>query len=79
MNMVKLLSFRLNECFGRFTMLLVEASSQEDFLDNYLTTPFWVRNFLIAEALKVTFFLKCSKYNIDLKNAENNAGKRVCV
>ena len=43
--MVKVLSFRFQQCFGPFTMLLVEGSSERDFLDIYLTTFFGVRKF----------------------------------
>ena len=59
--MVKVLSFRFQQCFGPFTMLLVEGSSERDFLDIYLTTFFGVRKFKNTSAMRVIFFLEMFK------------------
>ena len=59
--MVKVLSFRFQQCFGPFTMLLVEGSSERDFLDIYLTTFFGVRKFKNTSAMRVILFLKIFK------------------
>ena len=56
--MVKLLSFRFQECLGSSTMLLVEGSSEKDILDIYLTTFFEVRK------------LKSTKLNYSLENSK---------
>ena len=57
------------------SMLLVERLSGTDFLDNYLTTSFGVHYFGNISAIRVIFFAKCSKFNIDFKNADKNRGK----
>ena len=43
--MVKVLSFRLQQCFNPFVILSVEGSSEHDLLDIYLTTFFGALNF----------------------------------
>ena len=58
MNVVKVPSFRLQQCFGPFTMLLVEGPSKRVFLDIYLSTFFRVRKFKNTSAMRVIFFLK---------------------
>ena len=73
--MVKVLSFRFQQCFGPFTMLLVEGSSERDFLEIYLTTFFGVRKFKNTSPMRVMFLSKCSKLKINLENAKKNSEK----
>ena len=44
--------------------------SKQDFLDNYLATFFRVCNFGNTSAMRVMFFSKSSKFNIDFKYAK---------
>ena len=44
-----------------------KSPPKQDFLDNYLTPLFGVRNLENASAIRVIFFRKCFKFNIDLK------------
>ena len=78
MNMIKELPLRLNQCFGLFTMLPVDGSSQLDFLDIYLATFSEVRNFGNTYAMIVIFVWKCSKFDVSLKNANENLEKVFC-
>ena len=48
------------------------------FLDIYLSTFFGVRNFRNKWARRVFFFGKCSKFNVDFKNAKKNWQKVSC-
>ena len=66
--MEKVLSFSFDQRFGPFTILLVEGLLQRHFLDIYLTTFFGVRKFKNASAMRVIFFGKCSKLNLNLEN-----------
>ena len=59
--MVKVLSLKFRQCFGRFIMLLVEVSFETDFLDIYLTTFFGVRKFKNTSGMRVISFLKMLK------------------
>ena len=51
---------------------LSKGPPKQDYLDNYLTTFFRVRNFRNTSAMRVIFFWKCSKFNPDFKNAKKN-------
>ena len=73
--MVKVLSFRLQKCFNPFAMLSVEGPLNYDLLDIYLTTFFGALNFGNPSAMRVTFFGKCVKFNIDFNNAKKNSEK----
>ena len=61
MNMVKVLSFSFEQCFGRLPCYLSKGSLKPDFLDIYLTTIFEVRKFKNTSAMRVIFFLKMFK------------------
>ena len=54
--MVNVLSLRFQQRFGPFTMLLLKGSSEQQFLENYLTRFFGVRKLKNTSAMKVTFF-----------------------
>ena len=60
-NMVKVLLFSFEQCFGTFTMLLVELSSEAGFLDIDLTTSFRVSEFKNIKARRIIFSLKIFK------------------
>ena len=51
---------------------------KRDVEDNYLTTPFGVRNFGNTSTLRFIFFWKCSKFNTNFKNAKTNWEKVCC-
>ena len=59
--MVKVLSFRFQQCFGLFTLLLFEGPLKRDFLDVYLTTFFGVRQIENTSAVRVILFYKILK------------------
>ena len=74
LKMIKVLSLRLYQCFGPFTMSPVKR----DLLDIYLIKCFIVGKFRHTEAMSVIFLWKCSKFNGDLKNTEKNSEKIFC-
>ena len=57
-------------------ILLLKGSSEKEFLDNYITTFFGVRNFGNTWGMSVIVFWKCSKFNLDSENAKNNSRKK---
>ena len=67
--MVRALTLKLKKCFSPFTMMPVEGPLKQDFLDIYLKTCFGLPNFGNIQAMGVTFFSKCSKFNVASKNA----------
>ena len=76
--MIKLLSLRLNQCFGPFKMSPWMGPLKRERLDIYLSTSLVVDNFLNTSAMRVIFFWKCSKFSADSKNAEENSEKMFC-
>ena len=74
-NMVKMASFRFQQCLIPFTMLLVEGSSQTRLLDIFLTTFFAMYNFGNTLAMTVIFFWRCAEFYLSLKNAEKHSEK----
>ena len=72
MNMRKVPSSRLQQCLWPFTMLFVEGHSELDFSDIYLITFFGDGNFENTSAMRVIFFWKCSKFNVDFRNEDRN-------
>ena len=70
--MVKALSYRLEQCFGPFTMSLVKGSMKRDFLHIYLTTFLRVRKFKNTSALRVISFLKNFKIESKFKKSKKN-------
>ena len=67
--MVKLLSFRFQQCFSPFTMLLVERPSKKGLfghLSNHVFRSPSVRIYISYEGH--LFFWKCSKLNLNLQN-----------
>ena len=73
--MVKVLSLRLQQCCGLFTMLHVEGSFETDFLDIYLTTYFGVRKFKYTSAMTVIVYLKMFKIQYKFRKCKKKLGK----
>ena len=76
--MVKVVSFSFEQCFGPFTMLLVKGPLKRDFLDIYLIMLFGVCQFKNTSAMRIIFFWKCSKLNLDFENAQKKWEKVLC-
>ena len=63
----------MNSVWAHSPCCLSKGTVKRHFLDIYLTTFLWVRNFGNTLAVKVIFFVwNRSKFNIDLKTAEKN-------
>ena len=69
MNMIKVMFSRFEQCLGTFTISLVEASSKTGLFRHLSDYVFGVRNFEIRKCIRVTFFSKYLKFNLDFKNA----------
>ena len=78
MNLIKVLSCRFQQCLGTFVILLDEASSETRFFRHLCNNAFRVRNFGNTKSMKVIFFSKCWKFNVNLKNAAKNWEKHFC-
>ena len=65
------MSFSFAICFGPFTMLLVERSSETGLLDVYLTTFFRVCKLKNTSALRVIFFENIQNWIIISKFQKN--------
>ena len=77
-NMIKLLWSLFQQCLGTFTMLLVEQLSETGLFRNLSNHVFGVRKSGNTKALRVIFFSKYSKFNIDFKIAQKNWEKVSC-
>ena len=76
---VKVLSLRLNQCVGLFTMSPVESSSQTGvfrYLSKHVFRGRYFRKYKSYEGH--LFFWKWSKFNADSKNAEKHSEKMFC-
>ena len=69
------MSSRLQQCLCPSTMLFVKVYSELDFSDISQITFFGDGNFENTSVMRVIFFLKCSKFNVDLKNEDKNREK----
>ena len=79
--MVNMLSLRFQQCFGPFTMSVLDFSKaplKREFLENYHTRFFGVRKFKNTSAMKVIFFFKCSKLNLSFRDVRKNWEKVFC-
>ena len=72
MNHIKILWFRFKQCLGTSAILLVEGSFETRLFRHLSNFVFGVRKFRNRKAMKVTFFSKCWKLKLDLKNSERN-------
>ena len=73
MNMIKVKLCRFEPCLGTFTMLIFDGSSEMGLFRHLCNYVFRVRNFGNTEGVRVIFFTKCSKLNLDFKNLAKNA------
>ena len=63
---------------ARLPCRLSRGILKQEFLDIYLSTFFGAKNFRNTQAMRVRFFRKCSKLNVDLKNWETNSEEMFC-
>ena len=72
-NMTKVLWCRFQQCLGTFAMLLAKGFSQTLLFRHLSHNDFRVRNFKITKSMRASFLSKCSKFYVDLKNAQENS------
>ena len=75
MNMIKIMLCRFQQCFGTFTMFLVEGSSERRVLDIYLTTFSESVISEIQNQWRLSFFSKYLKFIVNFKNAAKKWAK----
>ena len=78
MNMIKVVWQIFQQCFGTFIMLLGKGSSETGLFIHLSDYFFGVPNFGNARSMRIIFFSKCLKLNLDFKNASKNWGKGCC-
>ena len=78
MNHMKMVWCIFQQCLGTSPMFLVEWSSETRLFRHLSNFVFGVRNFLNTKAMRVIFFWKCLKFNLDYKNATKNSEKVSC-
>ena len=78
MNHMKMLWCIFQECLGTSPMFLVDWAFETRLFRHLSNFVFGVRNFLNTKAMRVIFFSKCLKFNVDFKNAEKNREKVFC-
>ena len=77
--MIKVLWCRFQQCFGTFTILLVEASSEMGLFRHRSVYVFVFRNLENKKCRRVIFFFKMFlKFNLDFKKAAKNWEKLFC-
>ena len=77
--MIKVLWCRFQQCFGTFTILLVEASSEMGLFRHRSVYVFVFRNLENKKCRRVIFFFKMFlKFNLDFKKAAKNSEKLFC-
>ena len=74
--MVKVLSFRFQHFSARLPCDLSKGPLKRDFLDVYLTTLLGVRKSKNTCSMRVIFVLKCSTFNLNLKNTKKKKKKK---
>ena len=67
-----------NSVWIRLPCCLLKSPQKHDFADIHVITFFEVRNFGMKSPMTVTFFWKCSKFNVDIRNVEKNSEKVFC-
>ena len=77
--MVKVLFFRCQQCFGSFTMLLVEGSSRMRLFTHFSKHVFWGPEVQNTSAMKVIFFLKMFKIESIFTKCKRKIKKRFFV
>ena len=76
--MIKMLSFKCQQCLAHLSCCLLKVPLKRDFLNNYLTTFFGLCNLRHTSSITLIFFLKMLKYNLDFKNAETRSEQISC-
>ena len=66
---------RLNQCLGLFTMLPLERSSATELFRHLCNHVFQSQQFPKFISYESHLFGKCSKFDLNLKNAHKNRGK----
>ena len=74
MIMVKVLSCRLQQCLGTFTILLVEGSSETGIFNHLSNDVYRVRNFGNTKAMRVIFLLKMFKIQSRFQKCSEKVG-----
>ena len=67
------------KCLGTFTIFLVDASAKTGLFRHFDNYVFRVRHFENTKAVRVTFFAKCSKLNLNFKNGAKHSEKLFCL
>ena len=78
MNIIKVLWRRFQKCLETFTMLLVKGSSELGIFRHLSDYVFGVDNFKNAKSMRVTFFSKYLKSQLNFKYAAKNLEKYFC-
>ena len=78
MNMIKVLWRRFQQCFGTFTMLVVEGSSQTGLFKHLSDQVFEVRIFGNTKSLRVIFFFKIFKIYCRFQKSSKEFRKNFC-
>ena len=71
-NMIKVVWFRFQQFLVPLLCCLSKVLLKHELLEIYFVTHFGVRNFENTSAMRVTFSLKMSNFNLTFKNAERN-------
>ena len=71
-NIVVVAWLRFQQCLDPSPCCLWKVCLKREFLDIYFATYFGARNFGNTSAMGTSFFWKCSKFNLALKNEETN-------
>ena len=74
-HMMKVLLCRFQQCWGMFTMLLLEGFSQTRLFRHLSDQLFGVRNFEITKSMKVIFFVKMFKSSSRFQNCRKKFRK----
>ena len=69
---------RFKQCLGTSTVFLVERCSETGCFRHLSNNVFGVGKFHNTKAMRVIFFSKCLKFNLDFKNLASNSEKVFC-
>ena len=78
MDLIKVLWLIYKQSVGTFTMLLVKVFSQTRLFRHLSDYDYGVRNFEITKSMRVIFFSKFLKFNLDFKTLAKNWEKVIC-
>ena len=77
--MIKVLWCRFQQCWGTFTMLLVEGFSQTGLFRHLSDYVLGVPNFEIRKSMRSWFVAKYWKFMLDFRNTAKNPQKVFCL